>query len=65
MQQLDPAAQHNSLAQIQIAAHQVKYPTLCSSWLSSVSALQVNSWMSPLVGPPLRLALAKKGCLRG
>ena len=40
------------------------HPTLCSSWLSSVSFLQVNSWMSPLVGPPLRMALAKKGCLR-
>ena len=48
--------QHNSTLQQPL-------PTFCSIWLSSVSALQVNSWMSPLVGPPLRLALAKKGCL--
>lgn len=45
------------------SALQQPLPTFCSIWLSSVSALQVNSWMSPLVGPPLRLALAKKGCL--
>lgn len=38
-------------------------PTLCRSSRSFVSRLTVNSWMSPLVGPPERLADAKKGCL--